>query len=108
MQRNWAKDEINLDYLLESGLLFKINQTVLHLFGIAMSVKVNRQTGEKQINFVDSRQAPEELIFQENVFETGESKYQRFREEFGGKQISRRQSKLGTGCQNYAKISRNQ
>lgn len=105
-QRNWAKDEVNLDYLLDSGLLFKINQTVLHLVGIAMSIKVNRETGEKQLSFVDKRDAPEELIFPESVFESSEAKYQGFREEFGGKQISRRQSKLGIGCQNYPTIGR--
>lgn len=98
--RDWNSDTIDVDYLMDSGLLFKINQTVMHLFGIGIGVKTD-SVGEKSFAFIDSREQPEKLVFNEASFELGESKYQRFREEFGGNQITQRQHKLGCACQSY-------
>lgn len=89
-----------MDYLIDSGLLFKINQTVMHLFGIGMGATTD-SAGRKVLAFVDKRSEPEEMVFNESAFGGGEAKYQRYREAFGGQQISRRQDKLGCGCQNY-------
>ena len=103
-ERDWAKDELSLEYLLDSGLLFKANQTIFHLFGFALSIRTNRETGEQTIGFVDNRATPENMTFPESVFERGEEKYAAFRDEFGGRQMNRRRNKLGIGCQNYAKV----
>ncbi len=104
-KRDWKSDPIDIDYLIDSGLLFKVNQTVFHLFGIALSVKVDKE-GTKSWSFIDAREEPEDLTFDERVFETGELKYQNFRRDFGGNQINRRQQHLGSGCQNYPRVAR--
>ncbi len=103
--RNWAEDTVDLDYLADSGILFKINQTVSHLFGIGFGLSVD-SAGKKCLAFVDCRKTPEDLVFTEANFELGEGKYQRFREAFGGSQIMRRQEKLGCACQNYPWVRR--
>lgn len=99
-KRDWANDPLDMDYLVDSGLLFKINQTVTHLFGIGIGIKTG-EDGKKTFAFADSRKKPEDLVFSEGAFEMAESKYERFRDEFGGSQIVRRQQVLGSACQNY-------
>ena len=96
--RNWTADKIDLDYLLDSGLLYKINQLFLHPFGMAMTVKVDEQ-GSKRMDFKDCRESPETLLLDAGTMERGEAKYADFRDEFGGRQITRRQRKLGWATQ---------
>ena len=99
--RTWESDQLDVEYLADSGLLFKINQTVTHLFGIGVGIRVDAATGAKTLAFIDARDRPQDLVFNESSFEAGEGKYQRFRAEFGANQIMQRQEKLGCATQNY-------
>jgi len=95
---NWAKDKLSIEYLIDSGLLFEINRTILHLFGIALVVKSDEK-GVKRFDFKDCRSEPETLLFDKNTIEAGALKLRRFLEEFGWSQDERRCRKLGWGCQ---------
>lgn len=90
---NWIEDEINADYLLNSGLLFEINRTYLHPVGIALTVK------NHQLQFKDSREYPENLFFDKETMIKGYEKARMFWSEYGTKQNSIREKKLGSGVQ---------
>lgn len=93
----WHTKELTPDYLLDSGLLFEINRTVLNLFGIAITIK--QENGKKCFALKDSRDKPEELLFDKNTIQLGVMKLERFLEEFGHPQMDRRIKQLGWSCQ---------
>lgn len=99
-ERDWKTEPLSIDYVLDSGLLFKINQLFLHPFGIALTIKVDEQ-GEKRWDFKDCREAPETLLLDDGTFDRGEDKYTQFKDSFGARQIDRRQRFLGWGTQYF-------
>jgi hypothetical protein len=96
--QTWADKPLTPDYLLDSGLLFEINRTILHLFGIAIAIKSDEQ-GNKTFALKDFREKPEELVFDKNVIGLGTMKLENFLKEFGHPQMDRRAKKLGWSCQ---------
>lgn len=94
----WQDKTIDIDFVLDSGLLFHINHSVFHPLGIALTIKVDDK-GNKQWGFKDCRNEPESLVFDKGSLELGKMKLERFLREFGDGQMSRREKKLGWGCQ---------
>jgi len=94
----WLEKSLDIDFILDSGLLFHLNHSVFHPLGIAMTIKVDDK-GNKQWGFKDNRNEPESVVFDKNSLELGKLKLERFMREFGDKQISRRERRLGWGCQ---------
>lgn len=105
MDSEWMRKPVDIQYLLDSGLLFEINRSILHLLGIAMVVKKNEQ-GELKLELKDSRLHPEQLIFNEEVFKRGKTKIDIFMEDFGYEQIRVREIVYGTGCQRFCRYIR--
>lgn len=72
------------DYLLRSGLLFEINRRVLHPFGLAMSLEVDEETDKPtkyfNVKLWDSTEDPEGIIFTDEMFESGRTKFQTFKD----------------------------
>lgn len=68
-------------FLVDSGLLFEINRSILHQYGLALSVQLcgaeeAAQTVVCQI--LDARHDPEGWVFEEGTLEHGEQKLQQF------------------------------
>lgn len=95
---DYANAPVDIDYLINSGLLFHINSHVLHPVGISFVVKVNKD-GVKSLELKDSRSEPEKMIFNGNTFDAGYAKYLKFTRHYGFKQMEIRQDKLGFGVQ---------
>jgi len=91
--KNWKTIELNASFLVDSGLLFEINRSILHLFGIALTVK------DSELSFKDCREKPEELVFDKGTIDLGTDKLKKFMDEFGNSQDARRCKKLGFGVQ---------
>lgn len=91
----WEKRVIDANFLIDSGLVFEINRTILHLVGLALTVEDNKLT------LLDRRNTPE-YKFNKEVYTMGEEKLKRFMTEFGNKQMEKRRKKLGYGYQTYS------
>jgi hypothetical protein len=70
-------------FLVDSGLLFEINRTVLHPIGLALAVQIDEQKDDNQgtIEIIDVRDDPEGMIFTEESYEHGVLKLKRYMEE---------------------------
>lgn len=101
----WMQKPLDIQYLLDSGLLFEINRSILHMLGIALTVKKNEE-GELRLELKDSRLRPDELIFSEEIFEQGKAKREAFMKNFGYEQIRVRQKVYGSGCQGFNRYTR--
>lgn len=71
-------------FLIDTGLLFEINRTLLHRYGIALSVILDEdraiETSDK-FQIIDStRDDPEGICFDSETFEHGSMKYKKFSE----------------------------
>lgn len=92
--QEWQDRELDVDFVIDSGLLFEINRSVLHLFGIGLVVKPDKTFG-----FKDLRVEPEKLVFDKPTLEMGTTKLRRFLKEFGHRQMDRRAKRHGQSCQ---------
>ena len=82
-------------FLLDSGLLYSINLTLLHPLGMAMEIKFN-DDGTKEFGGIwDYRDDPEGLLFEDDTMEEGMEKFSKFMDEFGNQKLQERQDKLG-------------
>jgi hypothetical protein len=95
---SWNQREVNPQFLIDSGLLFEINRTVLHPLGLALTVKKDEQ-GKQALTVKDSRAAPEQLVFSKELRDACKVKLSKFMAEFGNKQIDKRTKALGWACQ---------
>ncbi len=95
---DWKTRDIDVDYLIDSGLLFEINRTILHLFGIAVTARTDAQ-GRKSLGFKDMRSEPEKLVFDKATVEMGTTKLQKYLKEFGHGQMNRRIKHHGKATQ---------
>jgi hypothetical protein len=95
---NWTKDELNHDYLIESGLLAEINRQVLHPLGIGLAIKQN-QAGEKSWCFKDFREEPEKATIPVETLKVARGRFVKFMNEFGNLQMKKRSKKLGSSFQ---------
>jgi hypothetical protein len=97
-KRDFVNDPLTIDYMLDSGLVFEINRSLLHLFGIALTVKQDKQ-GNKAWSFKDVRKEPEALKFDAATLELGRKKFEAFLKEFGFPQMRRREKANGKSMQ---------
>jgi len=82
-------------FLIDSGLLFTINQQLLHPLGMAMEIKFN-DDGTKEFGGIwDYRDDPQGLLFDEETLKHGLDKLATFMEEFGTAKLEERQKTLG-------------
>ncbi len=98
MANHWKTDPVDFDYMINSGLLFEINRTCMHLFGIGITVKKDEK-GNKSFGFKDCRNVAGTLVFSEEMLKVGRVKLERFLSEFGHPQMDKRSEALGVCCQ---------
>lgn len=88
-------NSVGPDFLVDSGLLFKINQRILHPFGLAMSVAIHDDGWATFGKIWDYREDVEGMIFEQETLEDGKKKYDDFMEEWGNKKLEERKKFLG-------------
>ncbi len=96
----WKTREIDAAYLLDSGILFEINRSFLHQLGIAMVAKKD-ESGKLVLALKDSRETPEALSFNQEVYVKGNMKLRRYMQDFGHSQMKRRDKLLGWSSQSW-------
>ncbi|NJO18713.1 MAG: hypothetical protein HC877_24235 [Thioploca sp.] len=85
-------------FLLETGLLFEINRTILHKFGYALVIDTDYNNKRKVVIvglFEPNEPDDEGWIYDEESFQDGAQKYQKFLEQIGKNKIDKRKEKLG-------------
>jgi hypothetical protein len=98
MSNKWVNRKADLQFLIDSGLLFAINHQVLHLVGLALTVSKDK-AGNQALVVKDARANPETLVFSKEVISSAYAKLQSFILEFGGNQMDVRRNKLGWSLQ---------
>jgi hypothetical protein len=101
MERDWENCKLDANYLLDSGLIFEINRSFLHLVGLSLVVTKNPETDSSTLSIIDNRKNPENLLFKKETFEKGNRKLRRFMKEYGWNQMKRRQKILGFASQSW-------
>lgn len=99
MDQLWIDKKLDAAFLLESGLLFEINRTILHPIGISLAVKKDVE-GSSTFGLKDERTNPEKLIYSKESYKTGHKKLIRFMKNYGHNQLKKRADKLGWSFQN--------
>ena len=85
-------------YLVDNGLLFAINQNVLHPLGLALELQSTEAVISPEValvRIVDATQSTDELVYGEETFKMGNSKIDKFMQAYGKKKIRQREKKLG-------------
>jgi hypothetical protein len=98
MNPSWQDKKLDAKFLLDSGLLFEINRTTLHLLGISLVVRKS-EDGKFFLALKDNRRSPEQTTFNNESFAVGKSKLAKFMDEFGNEQLNRRRNILGWAFQ---------
>ncbi|MEW6555103.1 MAG: hypothetical protein AB1384_12555 [Actinomycetota bacterium] len=75
-----------LRFLLDSGLLFEINRSILHPYGLALNLSITeaKEDESEQVQIaglLDYRDDPEGIIFAPETYEQGLKKYEAFWQE---------------------------
>jgi hypothetical protein len=70
-------------FLLETGLLFKINHEILHPYGLALELEI----GERDFTFGiwDYQNDPEGILYSEKLLKEGAIKLKKYEDETGSK-----------------------
>jgi hypothetical protein len=99
----WAARPADFKFLVNSGLLFEINRSILNPIGLALTLK-KLPDGSLILSdqLKDCRSNPEQLVIDAATFENGKRKLADFLSEFGHAQMDKRRDKLGWGTQDYA------
>lgn len=69
------------EFLVDSGLLFEINRTILHPMGLAIAVTLDESDAgtesaeEAPIKIWDCRDDPEGIYFEDTTFDEGQTKF---------------------------------
>lgn len=105
-ETNWAERSADFKFLADSGLLFEINRSILHLFGLALTLKQDENGVITLGELKDCRSQPETLLFDQATYTIGNDKLKAFMMEFGNRQLERREAALGFGCQWNGKVRR--
>ena len=100
-------------FLFESGLLFEINRSILHPFGLALEVRIEDvplestdplgldvdDSSKEQVitlgDLWDYRDDPEGMLFAEESFQEGLVKFNNFMQAFGKAKLEQRKELLG-------------
>ena len=83
------------EFLVNSGLLFEINRTLLHPLGMALEVIVEEDGSMRIENLWDYRNDPEGMLYAPETFTDGRAKLTQFMAEFGTAKHEERQNTLG-------------
>ena len=83
-----------LSFLVEKGLLFEINRSILHPLGLALAFVYDGVGGES-MQILDERDDPEGFIFLEETLNHGYAKLESFMEEYGYSKLASRKAELG-------------
>jgi hypothetical protein len=89
------KENEAIKFLLDSGLLFEINRSVLHPLGLALAVRMDEDGNCEFDGLWDSREDPEGIIFDDEVLEEGTSKYMKYLDKEGHDKLIKRYDLLG-------------
>ncbi len=92
--RDWKARRVDGAYLVDSGLLFEINRSTLHLVGISMFVNPDGSLGLR-----DSRSEPEKLWFSDDTLKAATLKLRKYMAECGSPALERRRKVRKRGCQ---------
>lgn len=90
-------------FLVESGLLFKINREILHPLGLALTVILDDNDRTVSINILDGRNESEGILFTDEMLNNGINKLQNYMTNFGNKAIDSRKTLLGFQVQTKTK-----
>jgi hypothetical protein len=84
-------------FLLDSGLLFEINRTVLHKHGLAMQVEIDDNNNAVISNRLwDCREDTEGIVYANETIKDGTDKYNRYlKDSNADKRFKRREASLG-------------
>lgn len=98
VEGNMKKKTMNkneaVQFLLDSGLLFQINNQLLHPIGLALSFR-KVDDGFEFNGIIDDRKNPHKMVFDDEMLKNGFEKINKFMEEEGEKIIEKRLDKLG-------------
>ena len=81
-------------FLLETGLLYEINRTILHPLGLALEVEIDKD-GSRVGGLWDFRDDPEGIIYGKKMLEAGEAKYMKYMKSVGVAKMKSREAALG-------------
>lgn len=83
-------------FLIESGLVFEINRRVLHPVGLSLLVDLDSNNKRKLIiSSLIETDDPEGFVFDQENFDLGTEKYEKFLEKRGQERITSRRNKFG-------------
>jgi len=83
-------------YLVDNGLVFEINRKVLHPLGMAMVVDVDRNNKRNiAITAILSTEEQEGFLYDEEGYDVGKEKYQKFLNNGGQERLDYRLAKYG-------------
>jgi hypothetical protein len=90
-------------FLVESGLLFKINREILHPLGLAITITLDNEDKTISINILDKRTDPEGILFTDAALDVGIEKLQNYMNKHGNAAIDSRRLNLGFKIQTKTK-----
>ncbi len=96
---DWKTRTVDIQYLIDAGILFEINRTLMHPFGLAMTVKKDSSGKLVWDEIKDLRNTPQTCGFDIEKAKAGRKKHFSFLTEFGFAQLAKREEKLGYGVQ---------
>jgi hypothetical protein len=83
-------------YLVDNGLVFEINRRILHPLGMAMVVDVDRNNKRNiAITAILSTEEQEGFLYDEEGYDVGKEKYQKFLNNGGQERLDYRLAKYG-------------
>jgi hypothetical protein len=92
-------------FLVDSGLVFEINRRVLHPLGMAMIVDVDRNNRRQlAITAIVTTEDPEGFLYDEEGYDVGKEKYQKFLDKGGQERLNARNAKYGFIEQDKANV----
>lgn len=96
--KDWDRRPVDVDFFIDSGLLFELNRQYLHPLGIALAVRL-APDGTKSWAFKDARTSPGDLKFSPDQLENGRRKFVRFLRSHGSKVMRKREGAIGQSVQ---------
>lgn len=91
-----AKKSTYTKFLLDNGLIFEINRRVLHPFGLALVVDIDRENRRQlAITALAETEDPEGFLYDAEAFGVGIEKFEKFLRKTGQARLDSRKEKLG-------------
>lgn len=100
---NWLNEELQPEYLSDSGLLFEINRSYMHPLGLAITII--KSNNKSVLNVRDDRKTPDRF-FDDETFLKCNNKLRTFMVSFGHSQINKRTNKFGWYSQCWNNVER--